>query len=281
MSFADLDEPVEKLAFDALAYALKNAEIDAGGFSPFAFLAHADGSRQMKRYTGAPVADSLEAARREFAELDEAITAIALAWDGFVPTDAGRTAAVLIEVYERRRPTGVLIAQPYQRDDSTLTAVGDPVPFTDTQPLIPERLAPARRGLDEWVAEGRAALRSMVDDLGGDVAAFDREPRSFESTLDHFIGTLPPEELDEDAFGWLETMLVTYLAEVLIHGYGGTWEVVADAGSPSGIRHVVRVDNPGGFRVDVFRLVHDNLRPVPQRIPWYLERALAAAGHYM
>jgi hypothetical protein len=115
----------------------------------------------------------------------------------------------------------------------------------------------------------------MVEAVNGDVAAFDRDPLTFSTALDDFLSSLPTDELEHDDWVWLHTELVAYLAEVLTRVHGGRWELL-----PGGVHYVIAVDGLDGRvrRVDLFGLVHDHLRPVPQRVPRLIELTLAAAG---
>lgn len=127
--------------------------------------------------------------------------------------------------------------------------------------------------LAEWAEGGRVAIRGMVESLDGDLAAFDRDPLTFEPVLDDFVMRLPLDELEEDDWVWLHTQLAAYLAEVLITNRAGRW-------ARAGERYVVAVEGRDGTvrHVDPFQLVHEELRPVPQRLVRMLERALGEAG---
>ncbi|MBC6460576.1 hypothetical protein [Actinomadura sp. HBU206391] len=131
--------------------------------------------------------------------------------------------------------------------------------------------------LDEWAQEAHEAIRDMVESLNGDLAAFDRDPMTFQHVLDEFVRTLPLGEMEKEDWVWLHTQLAAYLAEVLIRTRDGRWEALPDDRVSSGTRYVVTVTGRDGHvrQVDPFELVHENLLPVPQRIPRILERALA------
>ena len=131
---------------------------------------------------------------------------------------------------------------------------------------------------DDLMREGRDALRLMVRSLGGDVRAFERDPMTFQETLDDFVSRIPPADMTEDERVWLHAQLANFLAEVLICRCGGRWEPAASRSAVGG--YVVAVPGRDGVvrRVDPFRVVDQELHPVPQRIPRMLERALQAAS---
>ncbi|MEU5885132.1 hypothetical protein [Spirillospora sp. NPDC047279] len=129
--------------------------------------------------------------------------------------------------------------------------------------------------LGEWAAGGHEAIRSMVKSLNGDLSAFDHDPLTFQHLLDDFVRRLPLEELEDDDWVWVHTQLAAYLAEVLIRCRGGHWEKTPES------TYVVVVEGPDGRsrQVDPFKLVDGELRPIPQRVPRLIERALSAAGY--
>ncbi|MFI9029925.1 hypothetical protein [Streptomyces sp. NPDC053560] len=131
--------------------------------------------------------------------------------------------------------------------------------------------------IEEWARGARPALRALIEELGGDVAAFDADPRTAEPVLDRFLARLPWQEFEAEDWGWLASQLVAYLAEVLRHERGGTWQAVQDAAAPDGWRPVVAVGEGAARHVDLSALVYQELHPVPQRLPRMVARALALA----
>jgi hypothetical protein len=273
--FPNLNTAAEDLVFDALRYGIENVDVTAAGFVPFAFLTHADGTRDLRRFVAADPAVGLAQARRILAELGAEAISVALAWDGYVTRDGARSEAVFVEAYEIGRPAGVLIAQPYARQAATVSVVGEPILCGEPAPLVPTVSVPAAPDVDAWARQAHDASRSMVEAVNGDVVAFDRDPLTFATALDDFLSSLPTDELERDDWVWLHAELVAYLAEVLTKVHGGRWEL-----APDSVHYVIAVDGLDGgvHRVDLFGLVHDHLRPVPQRLPRLIELALAAAG---
>jgi len=273
--FPNLSPAAEELMFDALRYGVENAEVAAVGFVPFAFLAQADGIRGLRRFVAGDPASGLAQARRTLADPGVEAVGVALAWDGYLTRDGTRGEAVFVEVYEIGRPAGVLIAQPYVRLGATVSVLGEPILCGEPAPLVPMVPGPAGLDVDAWAKQAHDASRSMVEAVNGDVAAFDRDPLTFQAALDDFLVSLPTDELDHDDWVWLHAELVAYLAEVLTRVHGGRWESL-----PDGVHYVVAVDGlDGGVRrVDLFGLVRDHLRPVPQRVPRLIELTVAAAG---
>ncbi|MFD7341198.1 hypothetical protein ACFV98_35230 [Streptomyces violascens] len=132
---------------------------------------------------------------------------------------------------------------------------------------------------EEWASGSRPAIRDMIGGLGGDLGAFDADPLSAVDVLDGFIARVPWAQFETDDWAWLHAQLVAYVAEALIHHHGGGWKAVPDASAPDGWRPVIEIPGAGGTvrEVDVARLVHQELHPVPQRVPRLVERAVALA----
>lgn len=120
----------------------------------------------------------------------------------------------------------------------------------------------------------------MIDALGGDVGAFDRDPLTAVSLLDDFVARSPWQEFEEDDWIWLHTQLTAFVAEVLVRVYGGAWKAVVNPAAPRGWTPVVEVLGADGHlrQVDVMSLVYEELHPVPQRIPRLVQRAAELAG---
>lgn len=134
--------------------------------------------------------------------------------------------------------------------------------------------------LDHWAHGAHSAIRAMVESIGGNVAAFDRDPLTFQAPLDDFVARLPWRDFEQEDWIWLHSQLVAYAAEILIRTRGGRWMRVTDASASTGHRYLISLTGRDGStrQVDLHTLVLDHLHPVPQRIPLLIERALDAGG---
>ncbi|MEV8021819.1 hypothetical protein AB0O76_36940 [Streptomyces sp. NPDC086554] len=134
--------------------------------------------------------------------------------------------------------------------------------------------------LEEWALGAHNAIRAMVDSVGGDVAVFDHDPLTFQTTLDDFVTRLPFKEFEEDDWIWLHSQLVAYTADILIRNYGGRWARLTDASLTPSHRYLIAAVSQDGVprHIDLHSLVFEHLHPVPQRIPRLIERVLDAAG---
>lgn len=211
----------------------------------------------------------------------------ALAWPGGLTDDGVAHDVLYVDVHELGAPAVARFAHCYERHDGRPCPVGAPTPCGPVQGIVPAGvdtigvttvLAPP--GVNEFAASGRRAVQMLVEDLGADTAAFDRDPLTFQPALDAFVQGLPVGEMADDDWWWLHSVLAGYVAEVLVTNRNGTWTTLPDPTVPRGERYVVAVTGPDGQvrHVDTFDLVHEELRPVPQRIPRIVERALDAAG---
>ncbi|MFD4626117.1 hypothetical protein [Streptomyces sp. NPDC058475] len=88
--------------------------------------------------------------------------------------------------------------------------------------------------IEEWASGARPAIRDMIDSLGGDVEAFDAGPLSAVAVLDDLINRMPWRQFEENNWVWIHSELSAFIAEVLIHHYGGVWKAVPDASAPQG-----------------------------------------------
>jgi hypothetical protein len=121
----------------------------------------------------------------------------------------------------------------------------------------------------------------MIDALGGDLEAFDRDPLSALLLVDDFVLSMPWQQFETDDWIWIHAQLVAYVAEVLIHHYGGTWKAIPAPSPPAGWIPVIEVlgKDRQPRHVAPVDLVHEELHRVPQRILRLIERAVALAGH--
>jgi len=135
--------------------------------------------------------------------------------------------------------------------------------------------------IEEWASGARPAIRDMVDSLGGDVEAFDADPLSAVALLDNLISRMPWRDFEEDDWVWIHSQLSAFVAEVLIHHYGGIWKAAPDTSAPQGWMPVIEVCGRDGLprQVAPMMLVYQELQPVPQRIPRLVERAAALAAN--
>jgi hypothetical protein len=211
---------------------------------------------------------ALSRARRSVIEGEPGLRGFAIAWDGFLVQETVRHRAVLVEAYVLDPSYGALYAQPYARGDGGPARAGDLVRYGRLE--LPPELADRQRELDEWADGGHQAIRSLVEEAGADVTAFDRDPSTFQGALDDFVTGLDLDLMDEDDWVWLHSLLAAYLAEVLIRLHGGRWMVRHDRNTDGRRRFVVAV---GDREVDPLELVHQELRPVPQRIARMIDRA--------
>lgn len=135
--------------------------------------------------------------------------------------------------------------------------------------------------LEEWASGAQPAIRDLIDGLGGDVEAFDADPLSAVAVLDDLIIRMPWQDFENDDWIWIHSQLSAFVAVFLIHHFGGEWKAVPAPSAPGGWMPVIEVRGKDGHphRVAPVELVHQELHPVPQRIPRLVERATDLAGH--
>jgi hypothetical protein len=75
-----------------------------------------------------------------------------------------------------------------------------------------------------WESQGRAAIRDMIDALGGDLDAFQHDPLSALPLMDDFVLRMPWQQFEEDDWVWIHAQLVAFVAEVLQHHHDGVWK---------------------------------------------------------
>jgi hypothetical protein len=107
---ADPSEALMNLAFFTLDHATESVVASGGPLVPFAVL-EIHGQRSLTRFAG-DLEDGQRRARDEVRASDGASRA-AVAWDGYLTTDAGRTDAVFVEASEEGDPESVVLAQRY------------------------------------------------------------------------------------------------------------------------------------------------------------------------
>jgi hypothetical protein len=98
------------LALFALDHGTESVAASGGPLVPFSVV-ETDGQRSLTRFAG-----DLEASQqRARAEIRAAagVTRAAVAWDGYLTTDVGRTDAVFVEASEDGDPESVVLAQRY------------------------------------------------------------------------------------------------------------------------------------------------------------------------
>ncbi|ORT57135.1 hypothetical protein BKD26_26415 [Streptomyces sp. CB03238] len=118
----------------------------------------------------------------------------------------------------------------------------------------------------------------MINALGGDSEAFSRDPLSALPLLDDFVLRMPWQQFEEDDWVWIHAQLVAFVAEVLKHHYAGVWKALPAPATPTGWIPVIEVlgKDQQLRHVVPMSLVHDELHPVPQRVPRLIERAIAS-----
>ncbi|GIE76143.1 hypothetical protein Aph02nite_20930 [Actinoplanes philippinensis] len=137
-AFDDISRASEDLIFAALDYAVENAGISPGGFTPFVFSDGAAG-RGLTRYVsgdGSNLQECQDAARAALQTVDAGVTCVALAWDGYYTHQGERSEAVFVEGYELGQEHGLLLAQRYTRDGGAVRPVGNPALIGRPTPLV-------------------------------------------------------------------------------------------------------------------------------------------------
>jgi hypothetical protein len=134
----DLSPASAELVFAALDYAVENAGISDEGFTPFA-LFDSLGGRSVTRFVsgdGSNLAECLAAGREELRAVEQDVTCVALAWDGYYTHKGQRSEAVFVEAYEIGKDKGLLLAQRYSREAGGLTVQGNPRLIGEPEPLV-------------------------------------------------------------------------------------------------------------------------------------------------
>ncbi|MEU6717506.1 hypothetical protein ABZ897_39085 [Nonomuraea sp. NPDC046802] len=193
----------------------------------------------------------------------------AVAWPGSWPHNDLGQQAVFVAIHENGRTTGVRLAQVFTRHDDGFVSDGDLV--AAPTPDLPNSVAEPWPDERAWQADCHEVVCYLVEQLGGDPDALTRDPLTHLGMLDDWVVNLSPDDAADE---WLVVPLANYFAEVLIHGYRGRWAVVPDPARPGLFRYVIHIsDSHGDSRmVDVYGLVAEELRPVPQRLARILER---------
>jgi hypothetical protein len=238
--------------------ALADAARDPDGFAPFTAVLNMDGTQRRSRYElGDDPEATLELARAELGGLDESARCVAVVWNGYARHVRGEREAVYVEVYELGRPCGHVVSQSYHRDRLGVSPYGQMSgELARTDPIVPPTVELARRHLGEWTDRCRADLRELVDQLWGDVRAFDEDPRTCAPLLEEWLSDLPFGDIDTEDATALLAPVARYLAEVLIRVHRGRWDVTFDG---EDFTHIVVVDgNDGlGHQLDPFALVRE------------------------
>ncbi|WP_431927769.1 hypothetical protein [Amycolatopsis tucumanensis] len=153
--------------FDAIDFAVENAETTESGFVPFVLAVMPDGEKVATRYVDSEenftVEGSVALARQDLAAADPVPRHVALAWDGFLTLDEDRTEAVFVDAYEQGRPEGVRFAQRYYRTSSGLEMIGNPLLLGHRpEPMLPHPAGPGQAGDGRVAAIAR--IQAMVDE---------------------------------------------------------------------------------------------------------------------
>ncbi|MGH4035289.1 hypothetical protein ACQB60_41010 [Actinomycetota bacterium Odt1-20B] len=133
--------------------------------------------------------------------------------------------------------------------------------------------------IESWASGMRPAIRGLVENLGGDVVAFDSDPLTAVEVLDDFVARLPLDEMETEDWIGLHTDLTAFVSVVLMDKLGGILRAREDASLPAGWEPVIEVMGPDRQvrQVAPVTIVRQNLHPVPQRIPRLIETALGYA----
>ncbi|MEU3272042.1 hypothetical protein ABZ639_14450 [Saccharomonospora sp. NPDC006951] len=143
-TFESYGDEAKALAFEAIDMAMADAEASPSGYIPFVLVVAGDGERTMIRCVDdeddPTVEGGVALAREQLRSYDPSTRCVALSWDGYLTLEDDRTEAVFAEVYEQGRPAGVVFAQRYERADTALTPIGNPLLLQqEPEPLIPPR----------------------------------------------------------------------------------------------------------------------------------------------
>ncbi|HEU4668435.1 MAG TPA: hypothetical protein VFS79_12315 [Arthrobacter sp.] len=110
----EYSEELVKLAFMALDHAIDSVVSSGTDLVPFVIREQA-GQRSMQRYLAENQLEAGIAAARQSVKEEPLPDRVAVAWDGYITTSAGRQEAVFVESYEHGTPAGFIMAQRYQR----------------------------------------------------------------------------------------------------------------------------------------------------------------------
>ncbi|MFE3758143.1 hypothetical protein ACFXO9_27890 [Nocardia tengchongensis] len=114
----------------------------------------------------------------------------------------------------------------------------------------------------------------MSEILGADMDDYARDPLTAVGYWQNYLDRLPFEEFEAGDWNGLQTDLVSYLADILIRGFDGEWQVIADDASPRGYWYVVAVpddqrqvrcldpfgfvaERVGGASIDLLRMLSE------------------------
>lgn len=158
----NLGDEATAILFDAIDFAVREAETTETGFVPFVLSVAGDGEKIATRYVddeeNFTVEGSVRLARESLRGTDPSTRCVALAWDGFLTLGEDRTEAVFAEAYELDRPEGVMFAQRYVRGSDGLDLIGNPLLLHQRpEPLVP-RAEPA-----DARAEAIARIQALAD----------------------------------------------------------------------------------------------------------------------
>lgn len=143
--FPNLSPESGDYVFDTIDIGMEHAAVGDGGFTPFVTLMAPDKGIVVCRmdvaegdYTGE---EGVDLCRDHLRSVDpDSVRSVAILWDGYLTLEDTRTEAVFVEAYELGRPSGVLMAQRYERGHDELTRMGNPVLLSDDpDPLVPPR----------------------------------------------------------------------------------------------------------------------------------------------
>lgn len=143
--FDNLGPESTEFVFDTIDIAMDAAT--TGDFTPFVTMMAQDTGLVICRMdveqgdlTGE---EGVELCRDHLRQVDPTtVRSVAILWDGYLTLEGMRTEAVFVEAYELGRPTGVLMAQRYDRQNNELTRLGNPALLSDEpDPLVPPQIS--------------------------------------------------------------------------------------------------------------------------------------------
>ena len=108
----EMSQQFADLVFFALDHGVESVRDSGGPLIPFLVLEQ-DGKRDLHRFAASRLEEGERQAREAIMASPAAVTAYALAYDGFITVQGVRTDAILVEASERGRPAGVRMAQRY------------------------------------------------------------------------------------------------------------------------------------------------------------------------
>jgi hypothetical protein len=109
----ETDRGFADLVFGALDHAIDSVRESGEPLIPLVLLEEAEG-RNLHRFVAEGLEESVLRARQAVADCSSAVSAYALAFDGFITLEGTKFDAILVEASQRHRANGIRMAQIYR-----------------------------------------------------------------------------------------------------------------------------------------------------------------------